>query len=165
LAAILSLAPWLPKSTAREYAKIIRVEAARRNIHPYLFVAFATVESTWNAQARSATADFGLMQVHVARRGSARFLGREHELFRPRTNIREWGRLAAMWKGYHKRTCEIPIKVCDTENCTRERLSSHVWWAHLKWGYRPKDEWHAMIVGAIFDVLLKRFPLRHGGEV
>jgi len=35
----------------------------------------------------------------------------------------------------------------------------------LKWGYRPKDEWHAMIVGAIFDVLLKRFPLRHGGEV
>jgi len=149
LSAILSLAPWLPRPTARTYAQYIRDVSERTKIHPFLFVAFATVESSWNPDARSSTGDWGLFQVHVAKRGSARFLGRERELLKPAVNTREWGRIASMWRAYHDRTC---------------KPGSHRWWAHLKYGYLVKDEGHAMIVGAIFDTLIKRFKVPARGE-
>jgi hypothetical protein len=128
--AIRRLAPRLPRATARRYARIIDQEAARRDIPGLLVVAFIHVETgrKWNPRLVSPTDDYGLTQVHVAARGSETFLGREEQLFDPRTNIREWCRLAAMWRDYHARTC-IPGK--------------HRWWAHLAWGYRVKDTTHA----------------------
>jgi hypothetical protein len=115
---------------AMRWARIIDQEAARRLIDPLLVVAFIHVETgrRWDPRLVSPTADYGLTQVHVAVRGSETFLGREEQLFDPRTNIREWCRLAAMWRDYHARTC-IPGK--------------HRWWAHLQWGYRVRDTTHA----------------------
>jgi len=137
--AILWLAPGrVSDRTARRYAKIIHREARRRSIHGFLFLAFIHTESRWNPRMRSSTDDFGLAQVHVAVRGSARFLGREAELYDPETNIREWGRLAAMWRDYHARSCHG---------------ASHRWWDHLKWGYRVRrglvrvDELLQMLIG------------------
>lgn len=143
--AIKSVAPrYLSKTTAGRYAKIIDRVARRRNIHPFLFVAFIHVETArrWDPRTHSKTNDYGLMQVHVAERGSARFLGREEELFNPATNIREWGRLADMWRSYHNRTCD---------------QESHPWWAHLKWGFRVKDSEHADKVKSLYVRLLRKF--------
>lgn len=144
LAAIVFLAPHLQKSTVRDYARIIHKEANRRQIDPLLAVSFIHVETfrKWNPRLKSTTNDFGLCQVHVAERGSARFLGREQELFDPKTNIREWVRLAAMWRNYHARTCVE---------------GSHPWWAHLKWGYKVKNPGHAMKVTRVYEMLKRRF--------
>lgn len=167
LAAIMFLAPHVPKTVAKDYAKIINVEAARKQIDPLLVVSFIHVETfrKWDPKVKSVTNDYGLCQVHVAARGSANFLGREEELFRPKTNIREWVRLADMWRAYHYRECEIHTQVCyddPTEGpfgCTDEVLhkANHPWWAHLKWGYRVKDREHAMKVKRVYDSLRKRF--------
>lgn len=124
--AIRRLKPWMAPARAKLYARIIASEAPRRAIDPLLVVSFIQSETAggWNERLVSRTADYGLTQVHVAPRGSARFLGRERELFDPRTNVREWVRLAAMWRAYHERACEP---------------GAHLWWAHLKWGYVIKD--------------------------
>lgn len=164
LKAILFVAPWLPPATAADYAKFIKVASVRRNIHPLLFVAFATVESTWTPTAKSTTADFGLMQVHVAKKGSARFLGRERELLNPRTNINEWGRLAQMWMKYHDRSCGMLVRICDTENCTNERIQYHEWFEHLKWGYVIKNREYGMLISALFELLINRFDPKRAGE-
>jgi hypothetical protein len=144
LAAILFLAPHLSKPTARNYARIIRTEAARKQIDPLLVVSFIHVETfkRWDPRVKSVTNDYGLCQVHVAVRGSARFLGREEELYNPRTNVHEWVRLADMWRAYHRRACND---------------HHHLWWAHLKWGYRVKDQKHAHKVRQIFEMLKRRF--------
>jgi hypothetical protein len=131
---------------ARHLARIIQREAKRRKIDVFLLVSFIHEESDWNPRLRSKTNDFGLTQVHVAARGSATFLGREAELYDPQTNIREWARLAAMWRGYHQRECEVRVKVCyggadgKPWSCTMELLhpADHPWWSHLKWGYKVK---------------------------
>ena len=129
---------------ARRYARIIRSEAKRKDIDPFMVVAFIHVETArkWNPRLKSPTNDFGLTQVHVAVKGSARFLGREEELYNPRTNIREWCRLAAMWRDYHNRAC----------------YEKHPWHSHLKWGYRVKDTEHADKVLGVYQSLVQRFP-------
>ena len=167
LAAILFLAPHLSKPTARNYARIIKTEAVRKQIDPLLVVSFIHVETfrRWDPRVKSVTNDYGLCQVHVAVRGSARFLGREEELYNPRTNVREWVRLADMWRAYHYRECEIHTKVCyhDPEEgpwgCENMVLhkADHPWWAHLKWGFKVKDQKHAMKVRNIFEMLRRKF--------
>jgi len=127
LAAIVWIAPYLPERTAKSYARIIVKQATRRKIHPLLPIAFIHVESRWNPKLVSTTNDYGLSQIHVAARGSAKFLGREKELFDPQVNIEEWCRLAAMWRNYHHN--KEPESIRHT----------HPWWAHLKWGYNVKD--------------------------
>jgi hypothetical protein len=138
--AIRSVAPPLPRSTVRQYARIIYQETGRRGIDPLLLVAFITNESRWNPRTKSVTNDFGLAQVHVAVRGSAKFLGREHELYVPRTNLREWSRLADMWRAYHLRTCD---------------LRDHTWWQHLRWGYKVKER--TSRIDDIYEQLKRRF--------
>jgi hypothetical protein len=142
-AAIQSLAP--RRVPAKRYARIIHREARRRNIDPFLIVAFIHIESTWNSQAKSSTDDFGLTQVHVAVNGSATFLGREEALYDPATNIREWGRLAVMWRNYHERTCKD---------------DDHPFYSHLKWGRRVKDTEHADRVSVLYKNLRRRFTPR-----
>jgi hypothetical protein len=141
-AAIQSLAP--RRVPAKRYARIIHREARRRDIDPFLIVAFIHIESTWNPRAKSPTTDYGLTQVHVAVNGSATFLGREEALYDPATNIREWGRLAVMWRNYHERTCK----------------DDHPWWAHLKFGYRVKNTEHADRVNVLYKSLRLRFAPR-----
>lgn len=140
-AAIQLLAP--RRVPAKKYARIIHREARRRDIDPFLIVAFIHIESSWNPRARSVTNDHGLTQVHVAMNGSATFLGREEALYDPATNIREWGRLAVMWRNYHRRACP----------------HDHPWWAHLKFGYRIKNTEHADRVRILYQRLRERFGL------
>jgi len=143
LAAILLLAPHLPRTTAQLYARIIKTEAARKKVDPLLVVSFIHVETVrgWNTRVKSVTNDYGLCQVHVAARGSETFLGREEQLFIPKVNIREWVRLADMWRAYHQ----------------KEGDDSHPWWAHLKWGYKVKDTNHAMKVKRLYESLKRKF--------
>jgi len=147
LAAIVFLAPHIGKPVAKNYARIIKTEAARKDIDPLLVVSFIHVETfrKWNPRTKSTTNDYGLCQVHVAERGSARFLGREEELYIPKVNIREWTRLAAMWRNYHH-TKEDPAEA-----------QGHMWWAHLKWGYKVKNPGHAMKVTKLYTLLKKKF--------
>jgi len=121
--AIRSVAPSLPMGKTKAYARLVHRVTTWRRIDPLLLVAVITTESEWKPRTRSVTNDYGLTQVHVAARGSAKFLHREHELYDPATNLREWGRLADMWRAYHHRTCK----------------PGHQWWRHLKWGHRIKD--------------------------
>jgi len=142
--AIRHLAPHIGPRTACGYARIVRREAARKDLHAFLVLSFIHVETLrkWNPRLVGPTNDYGLTQIHVAERGSDRFLGREAKLFDPQTNIREWCRLAAMWRAYHVRTCS----------------DSHLWWAHMKYGYRVKsDVSHALKVLRIFEELQRRF--------
>lgn len=150
---------------AARYARIVRKMAMHRAVHPLLVVAFIQVESakSWNPRLVSRTNDYGLTQVHVAERGSARFLGREHELYDPATNVREWVRLAAMWRNYHQRKCEVRVEVCYSGpegpwGCSMEVLthSNHRWWAHLKWGYVVKNTEHADKVEGLLLWMLRR---------
>jgi len=128
---------------ARRLARIVAEEAPRWGIHPFMAVAFIHKESSWNPKLVSSTNDYGLTQVHVNPRGSERFLGREHELFDPRTNIREWVRLAAMWRAHHDRSCDA---------------KAHFWWEHLKWGYEIRAvERPQKVLGLFRDLLWRRW--------
>lgn len=142
--AIFFLAPQLGPSTAREYARIIHVESSRHELDPWEFIAYVHVESRWNARMVSKTNDWGLGQVHVAWRGSARFLGREHELWNPRVNLCETARLYVMWTRYHEREC-------------KQRRRLHPALAHMKYGYRVKGTEHAERVLELARWLRKRF--------
>jgi len=139
--AIRGLAPGLPRVVARKYAKIIDRETSKKLIDPLLLVAFIHSESNWRKRLRSFTNDYGLAQVHVAERGSATFLGRETELYDPSTNIKEWCRLASMWRNYHYRTCN----------------KDHNWWSHLKWGYLIKESKTSGNIERIYDLLKKKY--------
>lgn len=143
--AIFFLAPHLGHTTVREYARIIHAESGRRRLDPWEFVAYVHVESRWNTRMVSKTNDWGLGAVHVAVRGSARFLGREHELWNPRVNLRETARLYAMWTRYHER------------ECGRRRGRPHPALAHMKYGYRVKGTEHAERVLKLARWLRKRF--------
>lgn len=141
ISAIMMLAPQLGHSKIKEYSDLIVFEAGWYGVHPLLVVSFAHNESRWNPRKKSVTNDYGLMQVHVARRGSARFLGREKELYKPRINIREGVRILAMWKGYHERWCK----------------GDHPYWAHQKWGKKVKDDRRDSKVTRMFEHLKDRF--------
>lgn len=155
--AIRWLAPYRVSSArARRYARIIHQESMRKKVSGFLVVAFIHVETAkaWNPWLHSPTNDFGLTQVHVAARGSETFLGREEELYDARTNIREWVRLAAMWRAYHQRECGQ-----DEQNDHEQSgQDDHPWWAHMKYGYRVKpDISHALKVARLYLALLERF--------
>jgi len=144
LQVILLLAPSLPKSAAIQYADLIVFEAKWYNIDPLLITSLIEVESNWNARKRSRTNDYGLMQVHVARRGSSNFYGREQELYDPRINIREGTRIAWMWRNYHNKWCK----------------GDHPWWAHYKWGKYVKGTVHAEKVLSLYKWTQHRFKHR-----
>lgn len=133
-----------PTSEAiQHYADLIHYEANWYQIDPLLVIAIIHVESGWNSTKRSITNDYGLMQVHVARRGSSNFHGREKELLIPRNNIREGVRILAMWKRYHEKWCTTT-------------KTPHTFWNHYKWGYRVKDTKWADKVTALHQRLSQR---------
>jgi soluble lytic murein transglycosylase-like protein len=151
-AAILSLAPGVPHARVTEIAEAIAREARWYDVDPLLVVSIASVESGFNARKHSKTNDHGIMQVHVAPRGSARFLGREAELYDVRTNVREGVRLLKMWQRYHERECEVWANVGWDDRAlgapkaemghTHMRVaeSSHDYLSHYKWGKTPRGE-------------------------
>lgn len=141
VSAIVWLAPAQPHETVKTYADLIRFEARWYDVDPMLVVAIIQVESGWNARKRSKTNDYGLMQVHVARRGSSNFWRREKELYDPRTNIREGTRLLAMWKRYHETWCK----------------GDHPHWAHYKWGKKVGEISHALKVLKLRNFLARKF--------
>lgn len=140
-AAIMWLAPAQPHANVKKYVDLITFESKWYRVDPLLIVSIIQVESGWRTRKRSVTNDYGLMQVHVARRGSSNFYGRENELFDPRTNIREGTRLLAMWKAYHTRWCK----------------GDHPYWSHYKWGKKVKHIDHALKVKALRGQLARQF--------
>jgi len=141
--AIMWLAPQLGAATAGHYARLVEFETRWYKADPVVVLALIQVESQWNTRKRSRTNDYGLLQVHVARRGSSRFYGRERELYDPRVGIREGVRLLDMWRRYHVRKCAE---------------AAHPYWAHMKWGYTVRDTRHAERVQAVVDRLNARKP-------
>lgn len=146
LAAIMWLAPQLGHTKIAEYGKLIAFEARWYGIDPADVLTVITHESRWYRYKKSTTNDYGLMQVHVARRGSARFLGREKELYDPQTNIREGTRIMAMWKSYHARVCKS-----DDE---------HMYLAHMKWGKVVKNRERPTSMERLRAFLLQKFWLK-----
>ena len=141
IAAIMWLAPTLPHEKVKLYADLIEFESMWYHIDPFDVVAIIQIESGWSVKKRSATNDYSLMQVHVARRGSGSFYGRERMLFNPRVNIREGVRIAAMWRDYHVKWCRTP----------------HLYLAHYKWGKKVKNDEHARRIKALADLLRRKF--------
>jgi len=142
LAAIMWLVPQLGHIKAAEYAKLITFEARWYRVDPFDVVAIIQIESRWSTKKKSVTNDYGLMQVHVARRGSSRFLGRTKELFDPATNIREGVRIYTMWLNYHEKWC---------------KPDSHDPIAHYKWGKYVKNDEHARRVRSLSSFLARKF--------
>lgn len=141
VSAIMWLAPWLPPERVKLYADLIHFEARWYKVDPLLVVSVIQIESGWRPDKRSVTSDYGLMQVHVAVRGSSNFLRRERELLDPRVNVREGTRILAMWREYHTRWCHGP----------------HAFWAHYKWGKKVKHDEHAQKVKTLLDLLRRKF--------
>jgi hypothetical protein len=138
VASLAWLSPATPAKVVQTYADLIAFEAHWYNIDPLIVVSIIHIESGWKPRKKSVTNDYGLMQVHVARRGSSNFYGREKELYDPRTNIREGTRLLAMWKYYHNHWCK----------------GDHPYWAHYKYGKRITGPiTHALKVKALRDAL------------
>lgn len=127
LSAILLMAPSVGRPVSSVYARYIVRGAERTRLDPILISAYIHVESGWNPIKVSRTNDWGLGQIHVAVRGSNRFLYREPLLLFPKINIAETFRLGRMWKRYHSIHC---------------RGLKHHWIAHFKWGKRVKDTKH-----------------------
>jgi len=144
LKALLWLAPHLGPQTATEYAKIIAFEARWYRVHPALVLAIGDGESKWRNGKVSTTNDYGLLQIHVNRRGSDRFYGREKELFDPRTNIREAFRILDMWRTFHNKWC-------------KKAKLKHPYWAHYKWGRRVKSVAHTRKTKRLYDQLVRKF--------
>lgn len=155
--AIRHLAPHVGPRLVRHYTRIITREAKRRSIESLLVVAFIQTETRWDEAFRSATNDWGLCQIHVAARGSQTFLGRERELLDPQTNVREWCRLAVMWRAYHQRECQGQLEMAPGRFGWLVLRPQHPWWAHLKWGYRVKNTEHAEKVRKLYHGLRDRF--------
>ena len=127
---------------ATMYANLIAASAKRYQVDPFLMVAVVHVESSWNAHAHSSTGDWGLAQIHVSPTTNPELIGHEEDLFNPRVNLRYAGRMMALWKRYHQRSCD------DT---------AHPYWAHLKFGYRVRDlEWSEKVAG-LYNRLLGLF--------
>lgn len=145
VAAILWLVPHLGHVKAAEYAKLIVFESRWYRVDPFDVLSIIQVESRWNTKKKSVTNDYGLMQVHVARRGSSRFLGRTRELLDPATNIREGTRILDMWLRYHEKYC---------------KPGSHDPIAHYKWGKVVKNDEHARRVRKLKVFLVKKFKLK-----
>lgn len=141
IAAILWLSPMQGHVKSAKYADLIAFESKWYRMDPFRVTAIIQIESGWRARKKSVTNDYGLMQVHVARRGSSNFFGREKELYDPRTNIREGVRILAMWEQYHKKYCK----------------DDHPFVAHYKWGKYIKNTEHADRVEALRAQLTRKF--------
>lgn len=148
LAAILWIAPQVPRSTASRYAEIIRREARRHELDPLLVVALIQRESRWRPRAKSRTHDFGLLQVHVSRTTHASYLRAPERLFKPALNIKLGVRLLALWKRFHARSC---------------KGKKHPWWSHYQHGVRVRNAASGRRVRAVYLRLVQKF--RQPGEV
>lgn len=140
VAVITGLSPRTKPKDTRFYADLILFEADWYELDPLLVASYITIESGWNPNKVSKTNDHGLMQVHVGKH-SPRFLGREAELRKPRTNIREGCRVLALWKAFHARWCE--------------KAEPHHWLAHVKWGRRipvgDRGRAHSLLVLKVLE--------------
>ena len=164
--AIVSIAPHVPQRTARSYARMIEQESDFQQIAATWLAAHVWVESRYKPDHRSPTNDYGLGQVHVAARGSATFLGREHLLYNPRVNLRETARIAAMWRGYHVRSCPVyeqwkcfPGHTAEEQDCVRGDQANHNYWSHMKYGYRVKSTASADLVEAVVWLMVLQMRL------
>lgn len=141
MSAIMWLSPMQGHVRGAKYADLIEFESRWYGMNPFRVMSLIQLESGWKPRKKSVTNDYGLMQVHVARRGSSNFYGREKELYDPRTNIREGVRILAMWYQYHKKYCK----------------ESHPFVAHYKWGKYVKNTEHADRVEALRTQLERKF--------
>jgi hypothetical protein len=142
LAAIMWLAPHLGADTAELYAGLIAGHAEDAQVDPLLVVAIIQIESRFKATAKSKTADYGLMQVHVSKTTYKRYLGREHLLLEPARNIRLGVRLLKIWRDYHVRACNG---------------AAHPFWSHYKYGTRVPKGRKGKRVDAVYQLLRSRF--------
>jgi hypothetical protein len=136
-AALLWLAPHLPRATAEEYADIIQHQTRRRGLDPLLVAAFIHVESRWTVDKISPTYDMGLCQLHVSKHSLPQYRAREWVLFSPVRNLHECADLMVTWRSYHR------------DHCRR----SHPWISHLKFGYRIRNTLHASRVLEVYGRL------------
>ena len=170
--AITSLCPWVSPREARQLARIIEQESDFRQIAATWLAAHVYVESRYKRDHVSKTNDHGLAQIHVAVNGSATFLGREWLLQVPRVNLREAARLADMWRGYHNRECGEPWAEEPWLNPRPSRgwpawlypggmfePSRHVYWSHMKYGYKVKNTASADLVAAIVELMALQMKL------
>lgn len=143
-AAILWLAPHLTVETAGFYAGVIGRAGMKHRVDPLLIASIIHIETagTWDHHARSKTRDYGLMQVHVSATTNPHLLGREDELFAPKTAIAYGVASLSMWRAYHRRACG---------------RAGHPFWAHYKWGYRVKHIEHATRVLLLLRRLQEKF--------
>jgi len=93
------------------FAPLLTAEAVRRGIPPALADAVATVESAYNAAARGASGEIGLMQVLPSTADMLGFRGNLAQLADPATNIHLGvGYLAVAWKATGGRLCDTLMK-------------------------------------------------------
>ena len=112
----------LGRGASVRIARLIKAQAKRRGIDPFLIAGLIHRESRWDRRLASKK-NHGLMQVRVSRTTNTGYTGRESLLYQPRRNIRIGVRMLARWRKYHQR------------KCTGRR--AHYWWAHYQWGSRP----------------------------
>ena len=139
--AILWLAPYIDKPTAKEYAHIIVEHSGKRSVNPYLVVATIHRESRF-VRTRVSRRNYGLMQVRVSRTTNPDLIGQEWLLLLPEKNIATGIEMLAYWKRYHRRQCKD---------------DSHPWWSHYQWGNRVRGVGSGRRVGRIYRILAKKF--------
>jgi hypothetical protein len=133
--AILVLSPAKVADVAITYAEPIARQSKLQSLDPLLTAAFIHLETggQWDANMVSKTNDYGLMQNHVSRTTNAEYLGREHLLLVPETNIAVGTKTLAYWRQYHKR--------CKTQ---------HHWWSHYKWGVNVKNDIYGLKIARVY---------------
>jgi soluble lytic murein transglycosylase-like protein len=141
-AAILWLVPQLGVERAESYAQIIGAESAKRQVDPLLVVAITYRESGFRTGLAS-KGNYGPMQVRITRKRRPKWVGREREAMRPRTNIRLGLAELAMWRSYHRRECGM--------------RNPHPWWTHYQHGSRVRNLRSAKRVGEVYRRLKERF--------
>jgi Transglycosylase SLT domain len=110
------------------YGQLLTAEAIRRNIPPALADAVATVESQYDAGARGASGEIGLMQVLPSTADMLGFRGDLVQLADPATNIRLGVQyLAGAWEATGGRLCDTLMKYRAGYGTTTMSLRSAVY--------------------------------------
>jgi hypothetical protein len=110
------------------YGQLLTAEAIRRNIPPALADAVATVESAYDASARGASGEIGLMQVLPSTADMLGFRGDLVQLADPATNIRFGVQyLAGAWVATGGRLCDTLMKYRAGYGATTMSLRSAVY--------------------------------------
>src|ERR1700677_445605 len=110
------------------YGQLLTAEAIRRNIPPALADAVATVESAYDAGARGASGEIGLMQVLPSTADMLGFRGDLVQLADPATNIRFGVQyLAGAWVATGGRLCDTLMKYRAGYGATTMSLRSAVY--------------------------------------